>query len=166
MCPHCFNVIKNEYPHLGGNYNVLHYTEYIDTLFQEKKLKLLTKMETSITYHDSCYLGRHNKIYDPPRNIINSIPNSNLIEMKRCKDKGFCCGAGGGHMWLEESNNQKINHVRGKESIETGADTVAVSCPFCLQMFEEAIQSNNPKSNFEAKDLLEIIDENIDRNKI
>jgi len=164
MCPHCFNVIKNEYPHLGGDYTVLHYTEYIDTLIQAKKINLLSKIETNITYHDSCYLGRHNKIYDSPRNIINSIPNTNLIEMKRCREKGFCCGAGGGHMWLEESNNQKINHVRANESIETGAETVAVSCPFCLQMFSEAIESNKPNKKFEAKDLLEIIDENIDRN--
>ena len=124
------------------------------------RFALITEPQ-EVTYK-SGWLGRF-LFFEPMFNIINSIPNANLIEMKRCKDKGFCCGAGGGHMWLEESNNQKINHVRCKESIETGAETVAVSCPFCLQMFSEAIQSNKPSTNFEAKDLLEIIDENIDR---
>ena len=162
ICPHCFNTIKNEYPHLGGDYQVLHYSEFVADLIADGKLKPLVTIDTQLTYHDSCYLGRHNGVYDAPRRIAEAIPGLELREMSRCRDRGFCCGAGGGHMWMEESRGRRINHIRTEQFLETGADTVGVSCPFCLQMFEEGIQSSDAApSGTEAKDLLEILDESL-----
>ena len=162
ICPHCFNTIKNEYPHLGGDYEVLHYSEFVADLIAEGKLKPLVTIDTTLTYHDSCYLGRHNGVYDAPRKIAEAIPGLELREMERCRDRGFCCGAGGGHMWLEESRGRRINHIRTDQFLETGADTVGVSCPFCLQMFEEGIQSSDSATeSSQAKDLLEILDESL-----
>ncbi len=162
ICPHCFNTIKNEYPHLGGDYQVLHYSEFIAELIAEGTLKPLVTIDTTLTYHDSCYLGRHNGVYDAPRRIAEAIPGLQVREMERHRDKGFCCGAGGGHMWMEESRGRRINHIRTDQFLETGADTVGVSCPFCLQMFEEGIQSSDSAPNgTQAKDLLEILDESL-----
>ncbi len=162
ICPHCFNTIKNEYPHLGGNYRVLHYSEFVADLIAEGKLKPLVTIDTTLTYHDSCYLGRHNGIYDAPRAIAKAIPGLHLREMEKCRDRGFCCGAGGGHMWMEESRGRRINHIRTEQFRETGADTVGVSCPFCLQMFEEGIQSDDSApTGAQAKDLLELLDESL-----
>ena len=143
ICPHCFNTIKNEYPHLGGDYQVLHYSEFVADLIAEGNLKPLVTIDTAMTYHDSCYLGRHNGVYDAPRKIAEAIPGLQLREMERCRDRGFCCGAGGGHMWMEESRGRRINHIRTDQFLETGGDTVGVSCPFCLQMFEEGIESSD-----------------------
>ena len=109
-------------------------------------------------YHDSCYLGRHNGIYDPPRRIANAIPGVRLVEMERRRERGFCCGAGGGHMWMEESRGSRVNHMRTDQALQTGADTVGVSCPFCLQMFEEGVQSAGVDDRKQVKDLLEILD--------
>ena len=162
ICPHCFNTIKNEYPHLGGNYQVLHYSEFIADLIADGVLKPLVTIDTTLTYHDSCYLGRHNGVYDAPRKIAEAIPGLRLREMERCRDKGFCCGAGGGHMWMEESRGRRINHIRTDQFLETGADTVGVSCPFCLQMFEEGIQSSDSAPpETKAKDILELLDESL-----
>ena len=115
-----------------------------------------------MTYHDSCYLGRHNGVYDAPRKIAEAIPGLELREMERCRDRGFCCGAGGGHMWMEESRGRRINHIRTDQFLETGGDTVGVSCPFCLQMFEEGIESSDSApAGTRAKDLLELLDESL-----
>ena len=161
ICPHCFNTVKNEYPHLGGQFEVMHYSEFVDGLIQEGKIRPVATLEATVAYHDSCYLGRHNGIYDAPRRIAGSIPGVNLVEMERRREKGFCCGAGGGHMWIEESRGERVNHVRTRQFLETGADTVAVSCPFCLQMFEEGIGSTDAGGGTRAKDLLEILDESL-----
>ena len=162
ICPHCFNTIKNEYPHLGGSYQVLHYSEFVADLIADGKLKPLVTIDTTLTYHDSCYLGRHNGVYDAPREIAEAIPGLQLREMEKCRDRGFCCGAGGGHMWMEESRGRRINHIRTDQFLETGADTVGVSCPFCLQMFEEGIQSSeSAPSGTRAKDLLELLEESL-----
>jgi Fe-S oxidoreductase len=160
-CPHCFNTIKNEYPHLGGDYEVLHYSEFVADLIADGTLKPVVTIETSMTYHDSCYLGRHNGVYDAPRQIAEAIPGLELREMERRREKGFCCGAGGGHMWMEESRGRRVNHIRTEEFLETGAKTVGVSCPFCLQMFDEGISSSDSAQGAEAKDLLEILDESL-----
>ena len=162
ICPHCFNTIKNEYPHLGGNYQVLHYSEFVADLIADGKLKPLVTIDTILTYHDSCYLGRHNGVYDAPREIAEAIPGLQLREMEKCRDRAFCCGAGGGHMWMDESRGRRINHIRTDQVLETGADTVGVSCPFCLQMFEEGIQSSeSAPSGTRAKDLLELLEESL-----
>jgi Fe-S oxidoreductase len=161
ICPHCFNTIKNEYPHLGGEYEVLHYSEFVARLIDDGKIRPLVTLDTTVAYHDSCYLGRHNDIYDAPRRIANAIPGVTLTEMELRRERGFCCGAGGGHMWIEESRGRRVNHVRTDQFLETDADTVAVSCPFCLQMFVEGIGSNEAAAGKQAKDLLELLDESL-----
>lgn len=160
-CPHCFNTIKNEYPHLGGEYEVLHYSEIVNELIKSGRIKPAATIQATVAYHDSCYLGRHNDIYDAPRQIAESIPGVKLVEMEKCRGQGFCCGAGGGHMWIEESRGRRVNHIRTEQFLETGADTVGVSCPFCLQMFEEGIGSVETSGNAKAKDLLELLDESL-----
>ena len=161
ICPHCFNTMKNEYPHLGGRFRVLHYSEFVADLIAEGRIRPVAAIESTVAYHDSCYLGRHNGIYDPPRRIANAIPGVRLVEMERRREQGFCCGAGGGHMWMEESRGRRVNHMRTEQALETGADTVGVSCPFCLQMFEEGIQSAGVDDRKQVKDLLELLDESL-----
>ena len=161
ICPHCFNAIKNEYPHLGGDFDVLHYTEFVNDLIERGDIRPIARIDATISYHDSCYLGRHNGIYEAPRKIAKSIPGVELVEMTRCRERGFCCGAGGGHMWIEESRGPRINHARTEQFFETDADTVGVSCPFCLQMFEEGIGSLPHSNGKQAKDLLEVLDESL-----
>jgi Fe-S oxidoreductase len=161
ICPHCFNTIKNEYPHLGGDYEVLHYSEFVAGLIEQGKIRPVVSIETKVAYHDSCYLGRHNGIYDAPRDIAKAIPGLSLVEMERRRERGFCCGAGGGHMWMEETKGRRINHVRTEQFLETKADTVGVSCPFCLQMFVEGVGSVEGAENKDAKDLLELLDESL-----
>ncbi|MEC9308584.1 MAG: (Fe-S)-binding protein [Chloroflexota bacterium] len=162
ICPHCFNTMKNEYPQFGGNYEVLHYSQFVDQLIQDGRIKPVKIMNTTVAYHDSCYLGRHNGVYDEPRNVAKAIPGLKLVEMSpRCREKGFCCGAGGGHMWIEESQGPRINHVRTEHFLETEADTVGVSCPFCLQMMTEGIQSKGQSESKQSKDVLEILAESL-----
>ncbi len=161
ICPHCFNTIKNEYPHLGGDYQVQHYSEFVAELIDAGRIKPLARLDTTLAYHDSCYLGRHNGIYDQPRRIAQAIPGLKLVEMERCREQGFCCGAGGGHMWVEESRGARVNHIRTDQYLDTGADTVGVSCPFCLQMFVEGIGTKQAQDSRDAKDLLELLDESL-----
>ena len=163
ICPHCFNAIKNEYPHLGGEYEVLHYSEMVSELIADGRIKPLVEINSTLAYHDSCYLGRHNGIYDQPRQIAEAIPGLKLVEMERCRSQGFCCGAGGGHMWIEESRGSRVNHVRTDQYLETQADTLGVSCPFCLQMFVEGIGTKEKQDTHQAKDLLELLDESLGR---
>ena len=163
ICPHCFNTIKNEYPQFGGNYEVMHYTQFIDQLIRQGKLKPIRMVEATVAYHDSCFLGRHNGIYDQPRNIAKAIPGVKLVEMEpNCRQQGFCCGAGGGHMWVEESGGTRINHVRTDHFLGTGAGTVGVSCPFCLQMMTEGIQAKGQEGEKEARDLLELLADSLE----
>ena len=162
ICPHCFNTMKNEYPHLGGEYEVMHYSELVSELIDQGKIRPVATIDATVAYHDSCYLGRHNGVYEAPRRIAQAVPGLRLVEMERCRERGFCCGAGGGHMWTEESRGKRVNHARTEQFLETGADTVGVSCPFCLQMFEEGIESVSEDSQ-KARDLLEILDESLEK---
>ena len=163
ICPHCFNTMKNEYPQFGGEYEVLHYSQFVDGLIRDGKIKPVKMMDVSVAYHDSCYLGRHNGVYDEPRNVAKAIPGLKLVEMApRCRERGFCCGAGGGHMWIEESQGERINHARTDHFLETQADTVGVSCPFCLQMLTEGIQSKGEADRKEARDVLEILADSLE----
>jgi Fe-S oxidoreductase len=161
-CPHCFNTMRNEYPQLGGKYQVLHYSQLVDELIHQGKLKPVKLVNSTVAYHDSCFLGRHNGIYDQPRRVAKAIPGLKLVEMEpRCRERGFCCGAGGGHMWIEESQGPRINHARTDQFLETKADTVGVSCPFCLQMLTEGIQAKGKASEKQAKDVLELLAESL-----
>ena len=163
ICPHCFNTMRNEYPRFGGSYQVLHYSQFVEELIQQGRLKPVKMMNTTVAYHDSCYLGRHNGVYDAPRNVARAIPGLKLVEMSpRCRERGFCCGAGGGHMWIEESQGERINHVRTDHFLETGADTVGVSCPFCLQMMTEGIQAKGQDGERQALDVLEILADSLE----
>ncbi|MQF82986.1 (Fe-S)-binding protein [SAR202 cluster bacterium AD-802-E10_MRT_200m] len=164
ICPHCFNTIKNEYPQLDGVYHVQHYVEFVNELLQTGRLKPIGTVNTTLTYHDSCYLGRHNGIYDQPRAIANSIPGVKLVEMdSRNRERGFCCGAGGGRMWMDESG-LKVNHIRTEHVLDTDARVVGSSCPFCLQMLNEGLSSKDVNGERKAMDLLEILASSVEGN--
>jgi Fe-S oxidoreductase len=138
-CPHCLNTLGREYPQLGGNYDVVHHSALLATLVKDGKLTPVTPVEGSVTYHDPCYLGRHNKVYTPPRDLIGSLPGLQLTEMERTADRSFCCGAGGARMWMEEKLGTRINLNRTDEALATGATTIAVACPFCSVMLNDGV---------------------------
>ncbi|MFI0448079.1 (Fe-S)-binding protein [Actinomadura sp. 6N118] len=155
-CPHCFNTLANEYPQIGGQYEVVHHTQLLAHLVDEGKLTPVTPIEENITYHDPCFLGRHNKVYKQPRDIMAKVPGIKTQEMHRHKDRGFCCGAGGARMWMEERIGKRINTERVDEALETNPDTVSTACPFCLVMLGDAI--NEKKNEGAAKESLEVVD--------
>ena len=162
ICPHCFNTMKNEYPQLGGEFQVQHYTEFVSELIESGRLRPVRTVQTTLAYHDSCYLGRHNGIYDQPRAIVRAIPGVELVEMApRHRERGFCCGAGGGRMWMEEPG-QKVNHIRTDHFLGTGAQTVGSSCPFCLQMLTEGISAKGADDQHQAMDLLELLAQSVE----
>lgn len=161
-CPHCFNSLSKEFPQFGGNFEVIHHTEMIDDLVNSGKIKLKDVPEKqTITYHDSCYLGRYNDIYEQPRNSISKIKGVNLVEMERNKSKGFCCGAGGGRMFLEDVEGERINFVRAEEAIATKAETVGTACPFCMTMMNDGIKAHEKSEQVKVKDIAEIVLENL-----
>lgn len=156
-CPHCYNMIKNEYPQFGASYDVVHHTEYVNQLIQEKRLNIKNNNFGDITFHDSCYLGRWNDIYQAPRELLKSVNSSGrLLEMERNQSKGFCCGAGGSRMFMEELIGKRINNERADEVIKTGAKTVSTACPYCATMLSDGILEN--KSDVQVKDIIEIVD--------
>ncbi|WP_036324356.1 (Fe-S)-binding protein [Microbispora sp. ATCC PTA-5024] len=155
-CPHCFNTLANEYPQLGGSYEVVHHTQLLSHLVEEGRLTPVTPIEQKITYHDPCFLGRHNKVYAQPRDIMAKVPGVQTQEMHRCKERGFCCGAGGARMWMEERIGKRINTERVDEALTTDPDTVSTACPFCLVMLGDAI--NEKKNAGQAKESLEVVD--------
>ncbi len=157
-CPHCFNTLKNEYGDLGGQYEVHHHSQYIARLISEGKLKPSKAIDEKITFHDSCYLGRWNNVYEQPRSVLTSIPKVNLVEMKMNHDQGMCCGAGGGRMWMEEHIGKRINVTRSEQAIETGAKTVATSCPFCITMITDGMKDKGMADKVQVKDIAEILD--------
>ncbi len=161
-CPHCFNTIKNEYPALGGSYEVVHHSTFLQQLINEGKVSLKGGGEfkgRKITYHDSCYLGRANNIYEAPREVLEAL-DAELVEMKRCKTKGFCCGAGGAQMFKDaEAGDKEVNIERTEEALETGADTIAVACPFCMTMMSDGVKNKEKESSVKVRDLAELIAE-------
>lgn len=158
-CPHCFNTLKNEYPALGGNYEVVHHTQLLQELINDGRIKMTeggTFKGKKITYHDSCYLGRINGIYEAPRKVLESL-DSDLVEMKRSRTKGLCCGAGGAQMWKEdEPGDKRINIERVEEALETGADIIAANCPFCITMMSDGVKAKE-NENVMVYDLAELI---------
>jgi Fe-S oxidoreductase len=161
-CPHCFNTIKNEYPELGGNYEVIHHSTYLQTLINDGKVVMAEGgvfKGKKITYHDSCYLGRANGIYEAPREVLEAL-DADLVEMKRCKTKGLCCGAGGGQMFKDaEKGNKEINIERTEEALATGATIVAAACPFCMTMMIDGVKNKEREGDVVVKDLAELIAE-------
>jgi Fe-S oxidoreductase len=155
-CPHCFNTIANEYPQLGGNYEVIHHTQLLARLVSEGHLKPVDRVDEKLTYHDPCFLGRHNRVFTPPREILDQVPGVEAVEMHRCKERGFCCGAGGARMWMEERIGKRINTERIDEALALEPDTISTACPYCLVMLGDAVSAK--KSSGEAKETLEVID--------
>ena len=155
-CPHCFNTFLNEYPDMGGNYEVIHHTQLLEQLLADGKLAPKEVEPQTITYHDSCYLGRHNDIFEAPRRILEQVPNVTLIEMPRSREQGLCCGAGGGNMWMEEQGKSRVNEVRVEEAINTGAETACTACPFCIQMFDSGV--GTVQMDKEDEERLQVLD--------
>ncbi len=158
-CPHCFHVIKNEYPQFGGEYEVIHHSQLITHLLDSGKLKVDNPLEKRFTYHDSCYLGRWNQVYDQPRAVLQAATGSkgSLTELKRNRQHGFCCGAGGGRMWMEEDPEKRVNINRAKEIAESGANAVAVGCPFCNTMISDGMKAVGKEDEIEVMDLAQVI---------
>ena len=161
-CPHCFNTLKNEYPELGGNYEVVHHSTLLQELIDQGKIKLSDSNSfkgKKITYHDSCYLGRANNIYEAPRVVLEAL-DADLVEMKRCRTTGLCCGAGGAQMFKEpEAGRKDINIERTEEALQTGATTIAVACPFCMTMMNDGVKNKEKEGQVSVKDLAELIAE-------
>ncbi|HTF31440.1 MAG TPA: (Fe-S)-binding protein [Flavitalea sp.] len=159
-CPHCFNTIKNEYPVLGGNYEVIHHTSFLQHLIDTGKIRLKDADSfkgKKITYHDSCYLGRANGIYEAPRKVLEAL-DAELVEMKRCGSKGLCCGAGGSQMFKEEEKGTtRVNFERTKEAIETGAVIIAAACPFCNTMMTDGVKNNEKEDSIKVMDIAELV---------
>ena len=142
QCPHCFNTLLNEYPQFGGNYEVIHHTQLLEQLIADGRLDVSqATLEERLTYHDSCYLGRHNDVYLAPRKVVGSIKGIEVVEMQRNGTKGMCCGAGGARMWMEESIGTKVNDERAREALSTGATRVATACPFCYIMLDDGVKA-------------------------
>jgi Fe-S oxidoreductase len=160
-CPHCFNTLKNEYPQFGAQYDVVHHTTFLADLIRDGKLKPKKNQDTGeVTFHDSCYLGRWNDVYDDPREILAAVPDLNVVEMKRSKNKGLCCGAGGARMFMEETIGKRINVERTEEALGTGAKTIAAACPFCSTMLTDGVKSKEKQETVVVKDVAEILDAN------
>ena len=163
-CPHCFNTLKNEYPELGGSYEVIHHTTLLQQLIDEGKIVLKeggTFKGKKISYHDSCYLGRANNIYEAPRKILEAL-DADLVEMKRCRSNGLCCGAGGAQMFKEdEPGSTRINFERTDEAIETGASIIAAACPFCNTMLTDGVKNKEKEDDVNVLDIAEIVNMNM-----
>tara|TARA_Y100001980_G_C14556930_1_gene354790 strand:+ start:1468 stop:2271 length:804 start_codon:yes stop_codon:yes gene_type:complete len=159
-CPHCFNTLKNEYPDLGGNYEVIHHSQFLQQLIDEGKIKMKEQGDfegKKITYHDSCFLGRANGVYEAPRKVLEAL-DAELVEMKRCRTKGLCCGAGGGQMFKDaEPGSKEINIERTEEALASGASTVAVACPFCMTMMSDGVKFKGRDADVKVLDLAELI---------
>jgi Fe-S oxidoreductase len=157
-CPHCFNTIKNEYPQLGGDYEVVHHTAYIDSLLANQTITLPEGFDQrKLTYHDPCYIGRYNDIYDEPRRVLSVLNSNGVTEMRRNRNKSFCCGGGGGRAWMEEKIGKRINQTRVNEALETGAQVLAAACPFCITMFDDGIKGVEAEERMQIEDISEIV---------
>ncbi|MBW2624208.1 MAG: (Fe-S)-binding protein, partial [Deltaproteobacteria bacterium] len=157
-CPHGYNTLKNEYPQLGGNFEVTHATDFILGLIDEGRLPLSRELNKTVAYHDPCYLGRHNNIFDAPRKILALVPGLEMVEPEKRKDKSFCCGAGGGQFWME-SSGPRINDVRTAQLLEKSPQMITTACPYCLIMLEDGIESKEMKGRVLVKDIIEVVSE-------
>jgi len=159
-CPHCFNTLKNEYPDFGGKYEVVHHSQFLQELLEAGRLTPTKDVLQFLTYHDACYLGRYNQIFDEPRDVLYRIPGVRAVEMEKCRDRGFCCGAGGARMWMEERVGEKVNHRRLSHIEETGANAVATACPYCLIMLDDAAKTKN-REDIRRYDIAELLEKSL-----
>jgi len=157
--PHCYHTFKNEYPAIGGNFEVLHTTQLLVELIENKRLKLKKPLLKKVAYHDPCYLGRHNKIYDQPRKVLESIPGLELVELADCREESVCCGGGGGRIWMETKKGERLSDLRIEQAIEVGAEVLAVSCPYCLINFADSLLTMNKKGVLQVRDISELVSE-------
>jgi Fe-S oxidoreductase len=168
-CPHCFNIFRNEYPELGGAYEVMHHTTFLQQLIDEGKIKITEGgafKGRRITYHDSCYLGRANNIYEAPRKVLEAL-DAELVEMKRCRSNGLCCGAGGAQMFKEEEKGTtRVNFERGREAVETGAAVIASNCPFCMTMLTDGVKEQGREDSVQVLDIAEIVAKQLDNSSL
>ncbi|MBN2233152.1 MAG: 4Fe-4S dicluster domain-containing protein [Deltaproteobacteria bacterium] len=162
MCPHGYNTIKKDYKDFGGDFEVLHHTELLAELLREGRLNLTRPLSERVTYHDSCYLGRYNEVYAPPREILRQIPGLKLTEMERHHKRGFCCGAGGGRMWMEETIGKRINDERAAQALATDARIAATACPFCMVMFEDGMKTHGRDEDVKVYDIIELVERSIE----
>jgi Fe-S oxidoreductase len=160
-CPHCFNSLSKEYPALGGNYEVIHHSQLLARLVAEGRLRP-QRLDATVAYHDPCYLGRHNQVYEPPRSIIDSVPGVSSVEMGRCRERSFCCGAGGARMWLEEHQGKRINLERTDEALATGADVVSTACPYCLIMLDDAVKERGRDEEVKVLDVAQVLERSME----
>lgn len=157
--PHCYHTFKNEYPYFGVNFQVIHITQFLLTLLEEGRLKINGSYSKVVTYHDPCYLGRHNGIYEEPRSLLKSIPGLQLVEMREIKEESLCCGMGGGRVWMETPKEERFANLRIQQALDTGAEVLATACPYCITAFEDARVVLNLEDRIEVKDVMEILDE-------
>ena len=162
-CPHCFHSLKNEYPQFGGNYEVVHHTDFLLGLVEAGKITVSRPQPATVTFHDSCYLARYNGVIDSPRSLLRAIPQMSLAEMPRSKDKGLCCGAGGGRMWMEEKEGKRINIERTEEALSTNAGTVGTACPFCMTMMTDGVKAKEASERVQVKDVAELLWEAVEK---
>lgn len=156
-CPHCFNTMKNEYPQSGGTYEVVHHTAFIQELIEIGRIKIKNEARARITFHDSCYLGRYNEMYDEPRATLSAIPGTELVEMKRSRDRGFCCGAGGARMFMEETVGKRVNLERTEEALSLHPNTIGTACPFCMTMLTDGVKDKQAEESVQVKDIAELV---------
>jgi Fe-S oxidoreductase len=161
-CPHCFNTIKNEFPQFGGTYEVLHHSQVIAELIAAGRIKPIKPIEGTLAFHDSCYLGRYNGIMETPRQVAAAVPGLRLVEAPRNRERGLCCGGGGGHMWMEVPSKKRVNVIRTEELLETGATVVGTACPFCLAMVDLGRKVAEAEERLAVKDVSELVAESLE----
>jgi Fe-S oxidoreductase len=159
--PHCYHTLKNEYPDFGGKFEILHSSQFIAQLIKEGKLNLTKEIKKKVTLHDSCYLGRHNNVYDDPRNMLTSIPGIELVEMYNHHENGLCCGGGGGRIWAETKKGERFSDLRVQQALDVNANTLAAACPYCMANFEDSVVTMDKASAIEVKDITELVAEAI-----
>jgi Fe-S oxidoreductase len=155
--PHCYHTFKNEYPALGGNFEVVHTAQYLLELIRDQKLKLTKELNKKVAYQDPCYLGRHNGIYDEPREVLRSIPGLELIELPDSREESICCGGGGGRIWIETKKGERFSDLRLEQAIEAGAEILAVACPYCMLNFDDSVLTMDKGEIIEIRDISELV---------